>query len=227
MIRLQKFIADAGIASRRKAEILIESGKIKVNDVVITKLGTTVDPEHDHITYNDRPIKPISKHVYIALHKPEGYVSSTVSNQGRSVNQLVELKPKVRLYPVGRLDKDSSGLMIMTNDGDFAQRVTHAKFGLSKEYFVVLDQDLRAEDIVKLKKGLRLNGEKIAPVDVVNAANKSARLILHQGINRQIRRMLGALGYTVVRLKRVRIGKLEIGKMQPGNWSHIKPKDVL
>lgn len=224
-MRLQKFLAQAGIASRRKAEKLIEQGLVSVNGQEITQLGTIVDPVNDIIEYKGQAVTLESKKVYIALNKPAGIISSATSSQGKSVMDLV--KTKQRVYPVGRLDKDSTGLMILTNDGEFANKITHPRFGSEKEYFVILDQDLKLEDIKKLEKGIKVANKKIAGIKVVSAKNKSARLILKEGINRQIRRMLGKLGYTVIKLKRIRIGKLEIKDLPEGSTKNIKPQDIL
>lgn len=224
-MRLQKFLAQAGIASRRKAEKLIERGLVSVNGQEITQLGTTVDPGNDTIEYKGQVVTLESEKIYIALNKPAGIISSTASSQGKSVMDLV--KTKQRVYPVGRLDKNSTGLIILTNDGDFANKITHPRFGSEKEYFVILDQDLKLEDIKKLEKGMKVANKKIAGIKVVSAKNKSARLILREGVNRQIRRMLGKLGYTVRKLKRIRIGKLEIKDLAEGSTKNIKPQDVL
>ena len=134
---------------------------------------------------------------------------------------------KGRIYPAGRLDKDSSGLLILTNDGEFANLITHPRFGGQKEYFVVLDRDLQPKDTEKLQSGFALDGQRLKPVKIAAARNKSCRLILTEGINRQIRRMLGRLGYTVVKLKRIRIGKLELGALKEGQWKKIKKEDVI
>ena len=221
---LQKFLAHAGIASRRKAEALITEGKIKINGAIVTKLGATVDEKNDRVEYNGQIIELEQDKIYIALNKPVGYISSATSGQGKSVLNLV--KTKERIYPVGRLDKNSSGLMLLTNDGELANRITHPKFGSEKEYFIVLDQDLRSEDIKKLERGMKIAGQKIQPVRVVMAKNKSARLILREGINRQIRKMLGFLGYTVIKLKRIRINKLELGELKEGQWRMIDKKEL-
>lgn len=224
MIRLHKFLADAGIASRRKSEELIERGKIKVNGEVVTKLGILVDPETDQIEYKDKLVKISNDKIYIALNKPVGYVSSTTNQEGQSILKLV--KTKERIYPVGRLDKDSSGLIILTNDGELTNKITHPKYGSEKEYFVVLNKDLEDKDIIKLEKGMRIGDKRVQGIKVVSAQNKSARFILKEGVNRQIRKMVGALGYNVVRLKRIRIGKLELGELKEGQWKKINPKDI-
>ena len=224
MIRLQKFLADAGVASRRKAEELITAGKIKVNGSVVTKLGTSINPDKDQVEYNDQIIKQSDEKIYIALNKPLGYVSSATDNEGQSVLNLV--KTKQRVYPVGRLDKDSTGLMILTNDGELTNKITHPRYGSEKEYFVVLDADLKPDHIKKLEKGMTLEGKRVQGIKVVSAQNKSARLILKEGINRQIRKMMGKLGYKVIKLKRIRIGKLELGDLKEGESKKIKRTDI-
>ena len=223
-MRLHKFLATAGIASRRQAEVLIQKGKISVNGKVVTSMGVVIDQDNDIVTYQDKRITLTKDLTYIALNKPVGYISSASSGQGKSVLALV--KSKTRLYPVGRLDKDSSGLMILTNDGELTNKITHPKYLSEKEYFVILDRDLSPEDIKRLEKGMTINGQKVKGISVPMAQNKSARLVLTQGINRQIRRMLGKLGYTVVKLKRVRIGKLELGTLKEGQWRIISKDEI-
>ncbi|MBN1779472.1 MAG: rRNA pseudouridine synthase [Candidatus Buchananbacteria bacterium] len=225
MMRLQKFLANAGIASRRKAEELILAGKIKVNGQAVKKLGISVDEVNDQIEFNNKPVKLSTTKVYFALYKPVGYISSTTDSQGKSVVNLVKTKEKI--YPVGQLDKDSSGLILLTNDGEFTNQITHAKYGCQKEYFAVLDQDLRPADIKKIERGMILASKKLQPAEIVSAQNKSVTIILSEGVNRQIRRMFGQLGYTILKLKRVKIGKLELGDLQPGNYKKIKPSDVI
>ncbi|OGY46475.1 MAG: hypothetical protein A2744_03445 [Candidatus Buchananbacteria bacterium RIFCSPHIGHO2_01_FULL_44_11] len=225
MMRLQKFLANAGITSRRKAETLIQSGKIEVNGSIVRDLGTKIDENSDTVKFANRIVKLESDKIYIALNKPTGYISSTDSQQGKTILDIIKVKNRV--YPVGRLDKDSSGLIILTNDGEFANLITHARYGCQKEYFVTLDQDLRSEHIKILEKGMILAGRKLQPVRVTAAQNKSARMVLSEGLNRQIRRMLGKLGYTVIKLKRIKIGKLELADLEPGQWRHIKPENVI
>lgn len=224
MIRLHKFLAEAGIASRRKAEELIKKGKVTVNGSVVQELGTLVDPEKDKVEYSGKPVKPSQEKIYIALNKPLGYISSASGAEGKSVLQLVDVKQ--RIYPVGRLDKDSTGLMILTNDGELTNKITHPRYGSEKEYFVVLDAGLKEDHIKKLERGLKINGQKLQGIKVVSAQNKSARLILKEGINRQIRKMMGFLGYKVIKLKRIRIGKLELGDLKEGQWKKISKKDI-
>jgi len=225
MIRLQKFLANAGVTSRRKAEELIATGKIEINGQITTALGTKIDETEDIVKFNGQVVKAATEKIYLAINKPAGYVSSASGKQGKSVLELVKMKQ--RIYPVGRLDKDSSGLMILTNDGEFANQLTHARYGCPKEYFVTLDQDLRPEHQKILEKGMMLAGKKLRPVKVAAAKNKSATIVLQEGVNRQIRRMLGRLGYTVVKLKRIKIGKLELGSLAAGQWQKIKKEEVI
>lgn len=223
-MRLHKFLAHAGVASRRKAEVLIKRGKVTVNDLPVGSEGTMVNPERDIVKVAGKKVSLTSNYTYIALHKPAGYISSTSSIDGKTVLKLI--KSKTRLYPVGRLDKYSSGLLILTNDGDFANKLTHPRYESEKEYFITLDQELKPEDIKKLEKGMMVAGKKVRGIKVLSSQNKSARVILKEGVNRQIRRMFGKLGYTVTRLKRVRIGKLELGELKEGQWRKIDKKDV-
>lgn len=224
-MRLQKFLAQAGIASRRKAEELISAGKIKVNGEIITRLGTTINPDTDTVEFNKKKVTLETEKVYIAVNKPSGVISSASNTQGKTVTDLV--KSNVRLFPVGRLDKDSTGLIILTNDGDFANQVLHPKFGGEKEYFVILDKPLTEKDIKQLEKGMVLGGKKVGGIKVVEAKHNAAKLILHEGVNRQIRRMLGKLDYTVRKLKRIRIGKLELEGIAEGKSKKINKSDVI
>ena len=215
-----------GVASRRRAETLISEGRVTVNGESITKLGTVIDETIDDITCDGKPVKPEKKKVYIALNKPSGYVSSTVDKEGKSVLDLVKIKE--RIYPVGRLDRDSSGLLLLTNDGDFAELVMHPRNGSEKEYFVVLDRDLKPEDAKRLETGhLIIDGKRLQPIKVTAAKNASARLVLREGVNREVRRVMGKLNYSVKRLKRVRVGALELGTLAEGQWRHITPDLVL
>src|SRR3989344_1279159 len=224
MMRLQKFLADAGVASRRQAEELIVSGQIKVNSQVIRELGTKVS-ENDKVEYNSREIKIKSAKIYIALNKPVCYIASAVNDQGQSVLDLVDIRE--RIYPVGRLDKDSSGLIILTNDGDFTNKITHASYGCAKEYEVKLNKPLADADKQAFEAGLKLPGYKLRPVKVTLVSGYRVRLILKEGINRQIRKMMGRRGYYVNDLKRIRIGKLKLGNLPEGKWKFIKNTDVL
>jgi len=224
-MRLNKFIAHSGVASRRKADELILAGKVKINGEVVDDLGIIVDEEKDQVEVNGAPINLIDKKIYVALNKPLGYLCSAKNWQGKSVLELIDIPE--RIYPVGRLDKDSVGLVILTNDGDFAYQLTQAKFLHEKEYEVVFDRLLDKEDIKIFESGMDLDRDKVQPIKVRKVRGNKANLILLQGINRQIRRMAEARGYRVNYLKRIRIGKLELGDLPVGQYRLIKPEDVL
>ena len=224
MIRLQKFLADAGVASRRKAEELILAGRIKVNGQVVKELGTKVDEVEDKIEYNGKIVSVTVDKVYIALNKPIGYISSATSSQGKSVLDLVDVG--YRIYPVGRLDKDSSGLILLTNDGDFTNKLTHAKYGCEKEYEVVIDKSFLDIDKKAFESGMKLAGYKLQPVQITLIKDNLVRLVLKEGINRQIRKMMGKRGYSVISLKRIRIGKLKLANLELGKWKKINNQDV-
>lgn len=224
-MRLNKFIAQAGVCSRRKADDYIFDGKVKVNGKHVYELGTVIDETQDVVEVNGEKIKPEEELVYLAFNKPLGYISSAKTWQGDSVLDLVKIKQRV--YPVGRLDKDSHGLLILTNDGDFTYQLTHAKFGHDKEYQVTFGDPLSSGDIRDFESGMMIDGQRIQPVEVVGVRGNQANLILKEGINRQIRRMAGARGLSVNDLKRVRIGKLKLGDLKPGEYKNIKPQDVI
>ncbi|MFA5047561.1 MAG: pseudouridine synthase [Patescibacteria group bacterium] len=223
-MRLQKFLALAGVASRRQAEELIVRGDVAVNGLVVDKLGSSVDEANDRVEYRGRIVKIISDKVYIAINKPVGYISSATSHQGASVLELVNRQH--RIYPIGRLDRDSHGLLLLTNDGDFAYKLTHAKFGYEKEYLVKIDRELDKKDEIIMSRGMIVENHKLQPVKAVRNKDKVIRIILKEGINRQIRKMLGHLGYRVLDLERIRIGRLSLGDLPLGRWKNIDPDEV-
>jgi len=220
MIRLQKYLADAGVASRRKAEELILDGKVKVNDEIVDEMGVKIDPDKDKVEFNGKIVSAQNEKVYIALNKPCGYVSSTTSSQGKSVLELVNVPERV--YPVGRLDKDASGLLILTNDGEYADHMMHPKYESEKEYVVTISRKLEKEDIATMERGMSIDGKKLQPVKVLSATDGVVRLVLKEGINRQVKKMMGRLGYRVRSLQRVRVGDVELGKLREGKYRFIK-----
>lgn len=224
IMRLQKFLASAGIASRRQAETLILAGQIKINGRIVTELGTKVSAD-DKVEYRDKLIQARPKLIYLALNKPVGYISSATSRQGPSVLDLI--KTSERIYPVGRLDKDSSGLLILTNDGEFTNRVTHARYGCVKEYEVIIDKPFLDKDKKSFESGMKLAGYRLQPVKVTLVKNNLVRLVLKEGINRQIRKMMGKCGYRVIDLKRIKIGKLKLTDLPIGQWKVINYHDVI
>lgn len=225
MMRLNKYIAQSGVCSRRKADELIVAGQVKINGAIVKDLGVAVDEAKDKVEVKGQLIGLEEKKVYLAINKPIGYLSAGKSWQGESVLKLVKVPERV--YPVGRLDKDSVGLLILTNDGDFAYNLTHAKFGHEKEYEVVFDDFLSREDIKAFESGMVIDDQKIQPVKVTKVNGNTANLTLKEGINRQIRRMAEARGRKVKYLKRVRIGKLKLGDLKIGEYRAINPKDVV
>jgi 23S rRNA pseudouridine2605 synthase len=223
-MRLNKFIAQSGVCSRRKADELILAGKVKVNDKIVKELGLVIAENTDVVKVNEERIQPEPEKIYLAVNKPVGCLSSAKTWQGESILNLIKVDQRV--YPVGRLDKDSSGLLILTNDGDFAYQLTQAKFGHEKEYEVVFDRDLRPEDIKVFQSGMTIDGQKIQPVKVMKVKGNQANLILKEGINRQIRRMAKSRSYQVLSLRRIRIGRFLLGDLKEGEFKKINPSNL-
>ncbi|SER14362.1 23S rRNA pseudouridine2605 synthase [Gracilibacillus ureilyticus] len=228
--RLQKVIAKSGITSRRKAEKLIESGQVKVNGKVVTELGVKVTNQ-DEIEVNDVPIEK-EQPVYYLLYKPRGVISSASDDKGRkTVTDFFEGLEE-RIFPVGRLDYDTSGLIIMTNDGDFMNLLLHPRYRMDKEYIVKSKGIPAKEDLEKFKKGIRSDGDtlKAKHVKIMSIDKKKQtaiiKIILHQGKNRQIRRMFEAIGNPVMKLRRERFGFLTLEGLQPGEYRKLTPHEV-
>lgn len=223
-MRLARVLAQAGVASRRAAEDLIRSGVVTVNGQTIAVVGTTVDPEKDQIAVRGESIAR-EAYVYYLLHKPVGYISASKGVRGdKLVTSLVPQTPRV--YPVGRLDKDSSGLLLLTNDGDLTLRLTHPRYEVQKVYEVELDHVATPELVRRLTKGIRLK-EGIAKADkVTRITAKRFTITLHQGFHRQIRRMLGVCGYTAMRLTRIAEGDLKLGDIPEGSYERLEREDI-
>jgi 23S rRNA pseudouridine2605 synthase len=228
-VRLQKHLADCGVASRRKSEELIEMGKVKVNGHVAT-IGTKVDPKRDKITVRGKTIIANTTKMYIMLHKPRGFVTTMSDEKGRKcVTDLVKDAP-VRLFPVGRLDMNSEGLLIMTNDGEFANKLTHPSYHVNKTYRVTVKGDVVDEKIIELKEGIMLDGEMTLPCDCFVAERKPDRTVLifiiQEGRNRQIRRMCEAVKLEVLRLKRTEIAGVKLGMLPRGSWRNLNEREM-
>lgn len=229
--RLQKLISQAGIASRRESENLIRAGKVKVNGN-IAKLGDKADPQKDRIEVNGRSLSSsANQHIYIALNKPRGVISSTEDelNQGRkTVRDLIKLPG--HLYPVGRLDKQSEGLMLMTNDGNLAHKLTHPRFGHEKTYRVEVEGQIMPETLDLWRHGVMLDGKMTAPAKITvieeHPAFTKLEIVMREGRKRQIRRVAADLGHPVRRLVRIRIGPLELGNLQKGKWRHLRANEI-
>lgn len=230
MLRLQKYLAEAGIASRRASEELITSGRVVVNGEVAT-LGMSVDPETDTVLFDGKPVKQEEQLITIMLYKPKGVVSTSDDPQGRKTVQEYVKDIPVRLYNVGRLDINSEGLLLMTNDGELAHRMTHPKFSVQKTYYAICDGKLLPSEVASLVNGVQLDDGMTAPARVTSvhptqSGDTSFLITIHEGKNRQIRRMLEAVGHRTLRLKRERFGPLHIGEMKPGETRQLT-KDEL
>ena len=226
--RLQKILSARGVASRRKAEEMIEKGQITVNGAVAS-LGDTADPELDEILVEGRPLPSQTEYVYILLHKPRGYVTTLSDEKGRpNAAQLVS-DCGLRVYPVGRLDMDSEGLLLFTNDGDFANALMHPKHEVKKTYDTWVTGYVPGAEI-KLSRSIELDGYTIRPPEVklIRAEGKKAKfqITIHEGRNRQVRRMCEAAGMTVTRLKRIREGNLSLGDLPLGKWRYLTAEEV-
>lgn len=227
--RLQKVLAHAGIESRRAAEEMILAGRVSVNGEVCTTLGTKVDPERDTIAVDGKPIPRRIKKVYMMLNKPPGYITTVSDPENRpTVMDLVPGSP--RIYPVGRLDANSEGLILMTNDGEFANLLAHPRYSYEKEYHVAVPGIIKEEHLQALREGVVIEGRRTAParVRILSSDGKVTWLsvTIHEGRNRQVRRMLHLLGYRVDRLVRVRMGPQWLGSLPKGAYRHLTPAEV-
>jgi 23S rRNA pseudouridine2605 synthase/23S rRNA pseudouridine2604 synthase len=225
-VRLQKHIADCGVASRRKAEKLILSGKVKVNGKVVNELGTKIDPSVDKVSVEGKLLKQPPQKIYIKLNKPQGYVSSCRKHQGE--NTIIDLIKDIpyRLYPVGRLDKDSEGLMILTNDGELANRLMHPRYEHEKEYEINLKFQISNLKLKELEQGVIIDKKKTLPAKVDRLGAKKFRIILCEGKKRQIKRMVEAVGNRVIRLKRVRIKNIRLGDLLTGRYAYLTDSEI-
>ena len=223
--RLQKYLAYAGIGSRRHCEDLIAAGRVRVNGTPAA-LGQSVVPGRDRVEYRGREVLPQPEKVVIAVNKPAGYLSACFrgKEEGWLVTELVDLP--FRLYPVGRLDRDSEGLLLLTNDGDLALRLTHPRYGKEKEYEVELDGPAGAEICDRLKRGVQLADGPARAVRARLTADGRVSLVLAEGRKRQVRRMFRALGCEVVGLRRVRIAGLRLGDLPLGKWRRLSSQEV-
>src|SRR5581483_1082137 len=227
--RLQKVLARAGVASRRTAERLIREGRVAVNGQVVRDLGIRVDPARDSLAVDGRPVAAAPKFVYLALHKPRGYVSTARDERGRPT-VLTLVRSAERVYPVGRLDADSEGLLLLTNDGAFALHLAHPRYGVPKEYHVLVRGRPDEGALERLRRGLVLEEGRTAPARVALPSSDGERswlrVVLKQGWKRQVRRMLAAVGCPVERLIRTRVGSLALGTLPVGAVRHLTESEV-
>ncbi|MFH1684635.1 MAG: pseudouridine synthase [Candidatus Margulisiibacteriota bacterium] len=218
-IRLQKYIAECGVASRRAAEKLITAGKVKINGKV-AQIGAKIDPSSDKIIVNGKPLKQKEEKIYIKLNKPRGVVSACTDTREKTVIDLVKDIPS-RLYPVGRLDKESEGLMILTNDGEMANRLMHPRYEHEKEYEVSVQFPIFYVQMDRLKEGVEIEGKKTLPAKVKQVGSRRFHIILKEGKKRQIRKMVEEAGNRVVRLKRIRIKNIKLGDLAVGKYTYL------
>ena len=229
--RLQKYLANNGIASRRKCEELISQGKVKVNDKVVTELGTKIDLDQDIVKFDGKEVKPIKKMVYILLNKPIGYVTTADDQFGRdTVLDLVKVKE--RIVPVGRLDMYTSGALILTNDGDFVYKVTHPKHEIEKTYTVTVKGIVQNSEVEQLRKGVKIDDyiTKPAKVKILKTDTEKdisrLEITIHEGKNRQVRKMCEAVNRKVLALHRSKIGNIGVKDIELGKWRYLQESEV-
>lgn len=229
MIRLQKYIADCGVASRRKAEELIQQGSVKVNGILVTEMGIKISP-NDLVEVDSKVISPESKKVYLLLNKPSGYVTTAKDQFGRPTVIDLLKGVKERVFPVGRLDYETTGLLILTNDGDFTHKMTHPKHEIAKTYLATIVGTPTSEEIKRFESGLKIEDYNTAPAELKIVTSKESSCVvevtIHEGKNRQVRKMCEAIGHTVLSLKRISVGKLSLGNLAEGSWRELTQDEV-
>ena len=228
-VRLQKYLSECGVASRRKAEDLIAAGKVKVNGRPAS-IGDKIDPRNDTVVVAGKKVRKSKKNTYIMLHKPRGFITTLSDEMGRKcVAQLIE-DVGTRVYPVGRLDRDSEGLLLLTDDGEFANSLTHPTHHVPKTYRVTVRPTITEEQITALTTGIEIDGRMTMPSEVRVLEKKEGRVVLeiiiYEGRNRQIRKMCDALGLEVARLKRTQIGSVKLGMLKQGDWRNLTDEEV-
>lgn len=223
-MRINKFLSNSGLASRRKCDQLIEEGKVFVNGKQVTELGSQINEKKDKVTVEGKTITLPSSFVYIKLNKPKGYACTAQDEKGRkTIYDLIDSEE--RLFSIGRLDYDTEGLILLTNDGDFANKVAHPKFNIDKEYRVTVEGEIKESEMAVMRKGVVVDGQRMpsAIVNFISYENGNTKLsvIIDEGQNRQIRRMFEAIGKTIKLLKRVRIGQVRLGGLRRGDYKDL------
>jgi len=224
LMRLQKYLSTAGVCSRRKGEELIQAGRVSLNGEVVTELGTKANPDVDLVEVDGKAVHINQDRVYIALNKPGDYVTSTHHRGESVVTDLVDIPQ--RIYPVGRLDKDSTGLLLLTNDGRLHHRLSHPSFDHEKEYVVRVAKQIPDGALVRLAKGVPMMGTKTRPARLTRISRRRFKIVLQEGKNRQIRRMVRKVGNQVTELKRIRIANIRLGKLAEGAWRHLTKAEL-
>lgn len=229
-MRLNKYIALCGIASRRGSDQLIADGKVTVNNSTVQTMGLDIDVEKDSVSVNGIALMPQDKKVYIMLNKPAGYLSACSDDRGRTTVIDLIKGIDVRIFPVGRLDYDTEGLLLLTNDGDFAYRCTHPKHEVNKKYFVIVKGVLNEAALQTLCEGVFIDGVKTAKaqMEIIKGGSKKKSLYvtIHEGKNRQVKKMFGLVGCSVSYLKRIAIGKIELGDLAVGEWRKLNKEEI-
>jgi len=229
MVRLQKYLAEAGIASRRASEQVILAGRVAVNGKKVTEMGVKIDPNRDDVTVDGTPVKAKRK-IYIALNKPPGYLCTRNDELGRIT--VYELLPPdwKNLFSVGRLDAESEGLLFMTNDGDFSLKLTHPRYGVRKKYIALVEGKVERALLNSFTKGVRHEGETLkaekATLLVANNTHSEVELELAEGKNREVRRLFESAGLNVVRLTRIQVGKIRLAELKPGKWRSLTATEI-
>ena len=228
-MRLNKFLASAGVASRRKCDQLLQQGLISVNGQVVSELGTVINEKKDKVFYEGRQVLLPSSFVYIKLNKPKGYACTAKDEKGRKT--IYDLLPQgERLFSIGRLDYDTEGLIILTNDGDFANKVAHPRYSVDKEYHVTIEGQIKESELAVLRKGVVIEGQRMpsAKVEFLSNDGKNTKLsvVIDEGMNRQIRRMFEAIGKNIKLLKRVRIGNVRLGGVKRGDFRDLTTQEL-
>lgn len=231
IVRLQKYIAMSGAASRRAAEKMIDEGRVSVNGEPVTEQGVKVEIGNDRVEIDGVLVKAEIKKIYIALNKPEGYVTTVKDQFDRpTVMDLVSKEIHTRIFPVGRLDYETEGLLLMTNDGDWANRVTHPRYESSKKYYAVLKGVLTIPELNKIRRGIMLDGKKTSPAECeimeIDMGMTLVEITIHEGRNRQVRRMFEAVGHEVKKLRREKIGIVELGNLREGRWRYLTSGEI-
>lgn len=226
--RLQKYIARCGLASRRKAEELILQGHVKVNGLIIKELGSKVDPVNDIVTVYNKEIFENKKNIYIKLYKPEGYITTAKDQFNRkTVLDLINIKE--RIYPVGRLDYNTSGLLLLTDDGDLAYKLMHPKYQIYKTYEATVKGRISIEKINQLKTGVIIDEYKTAPAKVKLLIKNEISIVqisIHEGKNRQVRKMFDSVGHNVIKLKRISFGNINLDGLNEGQWKYLTEEEI-
>ena len=219
LIRLQKFLSAAGVCSRRKGEEYIQTGRVAVNGEVVNEPGTKIDPESDIVLVDGNAVQSAESLIYIALNKPADYVTSCSHPGEKVVLDLVDAPQRV--YPIGRLDKDSTGLLLLTNDGRLHHKLSHPSFDHEKEYTVNVARPITEGALRKMAAGLPMMGSRTRPARIRRLSSRRFKIVLQEGKNRQIRRMVRKVGNRVTALKRIRVASVKLGSLAPGAWRHL------